>query len=72
MKKKIDVRLKWEATKTCGMFMAIQYYQLNVQFPYEFWTYSLLTEKFMMDIILYNEKLKQLKNQTYFVKEKKQ
>ncbi len=69
MKKKIDVKLQWEATKTCGMFMAMQYYALNVQFSHAFWTYTLLTEKFMKDIITYEQ---MRKSQNYFVKEKKQ
>ena len=68
--KKNDLRLCWEATRTCGMFMAMQFYQINVQFRYEFWVYSILTNKYMKDIMMYNQAMNNTKN--YFVKEKKE
>jgi len=55
MKKKIkDSRLLWEATKTCGMYMAMQYYCVNVMFNHEAWEYILLTQKYMKDIIMFD------------------
>jgi hypothetical protein len=55
MKKAIkDSRLLWEATKTCGMYMAMQLYGINVMFNYEAWEYILLTQKYMKDIIAFS------------------
>jgi len=65
----ISSKLQWEATRSCGMFMAMNCYGVNVFFPSEFWTYELLTEKFMKDIMRHNEAMKNISN--YYVKEKK-
>lgn len=60
--------LYWEATKTCGMIMASEMYENHsICFPNGlFITYYGLTERYMIQIIMY---VREFRKQQYFIKE---